>query len=139
MNENDDLKRALESWQAPSPGRALDYRVLASYRGELLNAPWWRRVLAARISLPVPVAMALLVAIFVTLAWRERSQVSTTRPGLQSAAAPPCSDRLMQAPDAQSVLAGSAKGASYITVGDFSGYRPVKDPTIVIETKGGKR
>ena len=141
MGEEDDLKRALETWEAPTPRRSLDDRVLASYRSEVLAFFWWKRILRARITLPVPVGAALVLLVLFGFAWRDRG---AGRPvyGLHSvkqAAETPCGVAPAPRPGLHSLVAGSQQEATYVTVGDFSGFRPVKDGNITIETKGGGR
>lgn len=63
MND-EQLRETLEQWKAPEPGQSLDARVLAAYR-ERVKPPLWRRLLRARISVPVPVAAAIVLAIII--------------------------------------------------------------------------
>lgn len=141
MDEKDDLGRALNTWKVPEPSAALDYRLLASYRGAMLAVPWWRRVLRARISVPVPVAAALAVCVLTAFTWVARSGSTPGRPpiAVQPASGSPCGEVPAAPPETRSLIAGSAEGTTFVTVGDFSGFRPVKDWNITIETKGGKR
>ncbi len=60
MEERDPLRSVLREWEAPAPSSALDERVRAAYRAKQRPA-WWRRLLMARVSIPVPALAALLL------------------------------------------------------------------------------
>jgi hypothetical protein len=47
----------LDEWRAPDTPATLDARVMASYR-KRVALPWWRRMLAAKVEIPVPVLAA---------------------------------------------------------------------------------
>ena len=57
MND-DDLKKLLTTWQAPSPRETLDDRVLASYRERTKPRPRWTWLFTGTLRVPVPVAAA---------------------------------------------------------------------------------
>jgi len=57
-----ELSERLAEWRAPARPQQLDVRVAASYRGAM-DPPAWRRLWHARISVPVPVAAILLIAL----------------------------------------------------------------------------
>lgn len=55
-----ELKSLLRRWQSPHPPRALDQRVMISYRAQTARLPLWRRILTTSISVPIPVAAAMV-------------------------------------------------------------------------------
>jgi hypothetical protein len=61
MNQHDSLRPVLREWQAPEPGAGCDARVRDAWRST--RPPVWRRVWTARVSVPVPVLAALVLAI----------------------------------------------------------------------------
>src|SRR5580704_4298671 len=67
MTEPDPLKSLLHEWKSPEPGDALDRQVLNAYRASVPPAErqpaTWRRLLTARISIPVPVLLAAAAAV----------------------------------------------------------------------------
>jgi hypothetical protein len=72
MNQRDPMRELLREWQSPEPGAELDERVTEAYRAAfplVKSRPAWRRLLGAKISIPVPVLLAAvaLVALFLWL------------------------------------------------------------------------
>lgn len=61
LDADSELQALLGKWPTPASLRALDQRVLLSYRAQTTRVPWWRRMLTSTISLPVPVAAALVL------------------------------------------------------------------------------
>jgi hypothetical protein len=61
LDADRELQSLLSKWQTPVSLRALDQRVRLSYRAQTTPHPWWRRILTSTISLPVPVAAALVL------------------------------------------------------------------------------
>ena len=54
---DEKLRTLLRAWRAPDAPPSLDDRVLVAYRR--LSAPWfWKRVFAAEITVPAPIAVA---------------------------------------------------------------------------------
>ncbi len=66
---DEQLQKALAESQPPKPSPALDARVMASYR-DLTAPPLWRRLLRARIAVPMPVALLLAMVFAASLLWR---------------------------------------------------------------------
>jgi hypothetical protein len=62
---DDELKRLLQSWQAPTAPRSLSRRVL---RKEM---PLWLRIFSTSFRVPVPVAVAAAVVIVFLLIYRK--------------------------------------------------------------------
>jgi hypothetical protein len=62
------LRQILEEWRLPPATEKLDARVLASYRQLMKTKTWWRRFFAGSISVPVPVAAAILALLLVSAA-----------------------------------------------------------------------
>jgi hypothetical protein len=58
-----EFQSLLGKWQAPTSLRALDQRVLLSYRAQTTRLPGFRRILTSSISVPVPVVAALVVVL----------------------------------------------------------------------------
>lgn len=65
MNEEDRLRSLLREWQAPEPPSALDQRVRAHFRD--LHPSLWRRIWTTRISVPLPVMAAAMLALAAVL------------------------------------------------------------------------
>lgn len=61
MSEDDSLRRVLREWQAPEPGAELDVRVRDAWRASRPGV--WRRLWTSRVSVPVPVLAAVLLAV----------------------------------------------------------------------------
>jgi hypothetical protein len=63
-----ELTALLRAWEVPPPGGDARARLLADFRAGAPSAPLWRRVLAAELRVPLPVAacaaLALLAALF---------------------------------------------------------------------------
>lgn len=117
MDEQDRLRRALDAWEAPLPGPALERRLMDSYHREMRRPGWWRRFWTTRISVPVPLAAGaglLVLLAFVLL-----------RTGPQ--------------PQPRPALIRAEQSATIITVGDFTGFRPVKEWRVQVERKGVKQ
>jgi len=62
------LSQLLTRWTPPSVPETLDERVLASYRGQVSRAPFWRRLFSTSIRVPLPVAVAALILLLLTAA-----------------------------------------------------------------------
>ena len=83
MDEKDRLSELLKEWRQPEPSPELDDRVVEAYRA----ATWgrgprgWKRVLGARVSIPVPVlALAALLVIALLLWMRPAAAPAATAP-----------------------------------------------------------
>jgi hypothetical protein len=77
MTERDPMRELLREWQSPEPAAEFDERVAEAYRAEFPigrrpTAPW-RRLLGARISIPVPVLLAAAAVVALFLWLRPRS------------------------------------------------------------------
>jgi hypothetical protein len=81
------LDRALKEWRAPSAPAALDARVLESYRRVVKPAAWWRRFLASSVRVPLPVALATVILLFVSAGIALRPLGNPRPPAAQPAAA----------------------------------------------------
>src|SRR5690349_7108411 len=62
---DDELKRLLQSWQAPPTPTSLNRRVLPK------DEPWWRRIFGRSFRVPVPVAVAAAVVLVLLLVYRK--------------------------------------------------------------------
>jgi hypothetical protein len=81
---DDELKRLLQSWQAPAAPPSLDRRVLPK------DVPLWRWIFGTSFRVPVPVAVAAAVVIALLLIYRKPaappevpSQPTTSLAGFQ--------------------------------------------------------
>jgi len=61
--EDDELDRALRQWQAPPPPAQLERRALDRYRSEFPRPRRWRSLLAIHVRVPLPAAVAVVVAV----------------------------------------------------------------------------
>jgi hypothetical protein len=70
VSPDEELGAALAHWRAPAPSRALDARLLQSFRAQAQpRASLWKRALAMRVSIPVPaLAAAFVLLVLVPLA-----------------------------------------------------------------------
>lgn len=111
MKEEDRLRSVLREWEAPEPSPGLDARVRAAYRAAR-RTPWWERIWAFRVSIPVPVLAAalLLLAAGFWLQWR-------SAPPARPAAASP----------------------GYLTRLESAGFQPLPDGEVRVIRKKGVR
>jgi hypothetical protein len=130
-NDRDDgLSSLLRVWQVPPLGSALDHRVLSSYRAHLLDDPLWKRVLRARVAIPVP-ALALLCLLALAF-WLSRPPANSS-PSTGSHA------RLIgTSGDMRSVVIATPRNTSYITTVEAEGFQPVRDAKIVVTRRGAR-
>jgi hypothetical protein len=70
-----ELKALLAAWDAPHAPAAMDEKIFAAYRANFRRAPLWKRLCAAQIRLPVPVAAALALLVG-ALGWLSFGQSS---------------------------------------------------------------
>jgi len=63
-----ELRELLGAWRAPAPPEHLRARLAESFRAQTAPAPRWRRLLAARVSVPVPVAACAALVVCSALA-----------------------------------------------------------------------
>ena len=75
MTDDERLRALLRESATPTPGAALDGRILAAYRA--LHPPLWRRIWTMRISVPMPV-MAAAMVLLVAVLWFALRQPSPT-------------------------------------------------------------
>jgi hypothetical protein len=70
-----ELRALLREWEAPSVSRGAEARLLAAFRDEAQRRPsLWQSLLAARVSVPIPLAACVVVALMLlasALATRE--------------------------------------------------------------------
>ena len=99
-----ELARLLQEWTAPALPDSLDERVRALFRSRAPRRPIWRRFFATSIRVPLPVALALLLALLLTALWRPRDRA----PDVESAesSAPTRAARQETQPGLKSSLAG---------------------------------
>jgi len=88
-----ELKTLLASWDAPEAPRALDHRLLTSYRTDQQGAtrpPMWRRALTSSVPVPLPIAgltVVALVAVSTALALRPSPVTLESPPAITTLAA----------------------------------------------------
>jgi hypothetical protein len=116
-----ELSRLLRCWGPPPVSEALDERVLAAYRRR--TGSLWRRLLAAEVRVPLPVAAAVLLFLVVS------TMLALRRPVPDEAAARPASGEAVQ----------SARHAepAVVTRTSLAGFRPVEEigVSVVKETR----
>ena len=56
-----ELRELLFQWRVPESDSGLDQRVLTAYRSQIAGVSRWKRLFRRRLSVPVPVAAALLI------------------------------------------------------------------------------
>ena len=130
----DPLRKLLQQWEAPEPGPALDYRVLAAYRGHQLNVPLWKKLWHTQLRVPLPAALMLCVALAGCFWWWDRGH-SAIAPGV--APIEPAGNPTPR--KAHSMLVATPTGASFVTTLDVTGLEPVTHPHVVIRKKEMKR
>jgi hypothetical protein len=74
LNEN-ELNELLRQWQAPGAPPSLAAKVLPQ------RSSWWRWMLMGTIRIPVPLGIALLVALAVVLYFRPVNRPEAAQPG----------------------------------------------------------
>ena len=83
MSERDPLQSLLREWKSPELGSDFDDRVVSAYRArfpmETGRQPVLRRFWAARISVPVPVLLAVMATIALFL-WLRPTTAPVTAP-----------------------------------------------------------
>jgi hypothetical protein len=116
-----ELARVLQEWTVPPLPDTLDERVKALMQRRTPPRPLWRRLFTTSIRVPVPVALAVLVALLLAVFWRPRDRA----PELESAES-----------------AAPARAARHETrpgvTGGLAGFEPVREMkvTVVPETAG---
>jgi hypothetical protein len=56
-----ELRELLFQWRVPESSSDLDQKVLTAYRSQIAGVSRWKRLFGRRLSVPVPVAAALLI------------------------------------------------------------------------------
>jgi len=84
---DDELRELLAAWRAPDPDPGARARLLADFRAHTARAPRWRRLLAARVSVPLPLAAGAVGAlVFAALALAALSARGSAAPPTPAAA-----------------------------------------------------
>jgi hypothetical protein len=124
MSDADDkdveLSRLLRCWGPPPVSAGLDERVLAAYRRR--TTPLWRRLLAAEVRVPLPLAAALLLILLVS------TVLALRRPVPGEAAARPASGEAVQ-----SAQRGEP---ALVTRTSLAGFRPVEEIGVSVVKEG---
>ncbi len=129
---DEQLQKALAESQPPKPSPALDARVMASYR-DLTAPPLWRKLLRARIAVPVPVALLLAMVFAAGLLWRfpppagAPRRIAEPAPTAAPARALPASSEPMQPAARVGAMKSSAPVAPARTRTDLA-WTPVSRP-----------
>jgi len=122
---DDGLHRVLARWTAPVVPEGMDDRVLAAFRKRARPSPWWSPLFAVSVRVPLPVALAVVLALLLTtaLAFR-RSPASAGNPS--------------SVPEA--VESARSVEPPVVTRTSLAGFRPVSEvtATVVAETKEGR-
>jgi hypothetical protein len=69
---DDELKQALQQWRAPNAPASLELSVLP-------REPWWRWLLTGSVRIPVPVGLAVLLALVVAAYWTASKKTEPTK------------------------------------------------------------
>jgi hypothetical protein len=118
---DEELQRLLNRWSASPLPDEMDGRVLAAYRQQTGSGqPWWQRLLAARVRVPLPVAVGVLLLLIVTAALARRP-------------APPAPTAGTAAP-AEPVKAVRNAEAPVVTPTSLAGFQPVTEVTATVVT-----
>jgi hypothetical protein len=67
--EDKDLSSLLKHWHAPVIPPSLDTRIAASFHQRVMTPPFWKRLLTARIPVPVPAAVLVMLLLSATSFW----------------------------------------------------------------------
>jgi hypothetical protein len=114
-----ELSRLLRCWGPPAVSEGLDERVLAAYRRR--SGSLWRRLLSAELRVPLPLAAALLLILFVSAA------LALRRPAPDAAAAKPAAGEVQSARRAEPPL---------VTRTSLAGFRPVEEIGVSVVKEG---
>jgi hypothetical protein len=81
------LRSVLREWSIPGISGELDSRILDDYRHTVRREPLWRRFFSASVHVPLPVAVAVLMLLFVAgaLTLRRPTVVKTVPSGYSDA------------------------------------------------------
>ena len=60
---DDELDRALECWQVPDPPPRLEAKAMDACRSGFRRASRWKNLLTLRVSVPLPAAAAVVIAL----------------------------------------------------------------------------
>jgi hypothetical protein len=148
------LREILRRWQVPPPSASLDVRITDSFRRRVIEVPRWKRLLATRLAVPAPVALAF-VAAFLCLSAFSLSQMTfwprakrslpedhTQRPIPREATSPMMApnDSSGRGPgEMDSALIRTRSVSSYITRLDLDGFQPLPRGTIKVERMDEKK
>jgi hypothetical protein len=121
-DDRDALSGLLRRWTAPVVPEGMDESVLAAFRKQTRPAPWWSPFLATSVRVPIPVALAVMLALLVTtaLAFRRPPAAAEIPPAVPEAT--------------QSARTGEPP---MVTSTSLAGFRPVDEvtATVVAEAK----
>ena len=73
------LNGVLQEWRVPEASRDLDRRILEDYRKATRSRSLWHRFFFTSVRIPLPVAVAALVLLFISAAAVIRHQPDVTR------------------------------------------------------------
>jgi hypothetical protein len=76
---DDELDRALKSWRVPDPPPDLEAKTIRAFRAHPQRFSRWRNLFAMRVTVPLPAAAAMVVALIGLLAMLARIEL-TARP-----------------------------------------------------------
>jgi hypothetical protein len=119
-DRDEALSGLLRRWSAPVVPEGMDDKVLAAFRKQAGRAPWWSPFVATSVRVPLPIALAVMLALLVTTALAFR------RP--PAAAGMPASATVQSARTAEPPM---------VTSTSLAGFRPVDEvtATVVAEAK----
>jgi len=118
---DEELHRVLARWSAPIVPDGLDERVVEGFRKQTgAGAPWWERLFASSVRVPVPVALGVIVLLLVTAALALRP--ASTPP---TAGAPASSGSVQTARRSEPPI---------VTRTSLAGFQPVSEVTATVVT-----
>jgi anti-sigma factor RsiW len=117
---DDELSRLLKRWSAPVVPDGMDERVLAAYRRQTGQDPWWSRLFTASVRVPVPVAVGVLMLLIVSVAL-----------ALRPPAAPPTAGT---AGPSEPVQAARHADVPVVSRTSLAGFQPVTEVTATVVT-----
>jgi hypothetical protein len=122
---DDQLHELLGKWSAPLVPDGMDERILAAYRRRTgAGRPWWARLFTASVRVPLPVAIGVLVLLFVTAALALRPVVPPPTTGTASSPEP--------------VRAARQGDVPVVSRTSLAGFQPVTEVTATVVTEGAE-
>lgn len=121
VDRDQELARLLARWSAPVVPEKLDERVVAAYRRQTGRAvPWWERLFATSVRVPLPVALGFVLLLLLTAALALRPAPPPPTAGGPASPEPVQAARRVEPP--------------IVTRTSLSGFQPVSEVTATVVT-----